>query len=540
MHPALIFLLKLRVRAALRTLIRNLKTPRKAFFIGIAFLWFAFTFGPMLLTSKGGSRSPELFRTLVPMFLFCGCLISFFTSAGDKVIQFQPHEIDILFAAPFSRRNLLTYKLITNSTGTLFTTIIFSIFFYPMTTSWSMTFLGLFLSLTFLQLCTLTFVLIRQTVTEHFYTPLRKSVLSVLGIVVLIGIWQAFPKKIHWPSIPEFRHFLESNPMSTLLAPFKIFAFTITAKTWYPDFLFWGSLSLLFNLVLFAVVLRLDANYLETSMNVSHKIYQRLQRVRSGGSVLDLSKSLTRRWGIPVLPWLGGAGPILWRQLLTLLRNAQMFLFLLVIMAFAMGPAIISMGGKEKGLIYVVFGLLAWITFVFAASMRFDFRGDLDHLPWLKMLPIHPLAITLGEMSGAVLILTGIHIIALFSFSFLIGSLGSIFWTAIFCSIPFNVLLIGVQNLVFLLFPTRLVAATPGDLQQFGRQMAIFFLTFILVIACIGVSAGLGWLSYWFFNNSQTAFSLVFTFFLYLTSIMIVPFVVWAFERFDVSLDTPA
>src|SRR6478609_9425029 len=55
-------------------------------------------------------------------------------------------------------------------------------------------------------------------------------------------------------------------------------------------------------------------------------------------------------------------------------------------------------------------------------------------------------------------------------------------------AMPFNALLFGVENCIFLLAPTR-AAATPGDFQGYGRQILVFFVKGPIILA-VGSVAG--------------------------------------------------
>ena len=44
--------------------------------------------------------------------------------------------------------------------------------------------------------------------------------------------------------------------------------------------------------------------------------------------------------------------------------------------------------------------------------------------------------------------------------------------TAAALAFPFNALLMSTENLIFLLFPSRPAASSPGDFQVLGRQAA--------------------------------------------------------------------
>ena len=71
------------------------------------------------------------------------------------------------------------------------------------------------------------------------------------------------------------------------------------------------------------LVLKLDADYLEAAAAVSQKVYEQLQRIRQGGGLSMPATRGAARLRLPGLPWLGGAGPIAWRQVLISLRTSR-------------------------------------------------------------------------------------------------------------------------------------------------------------------------------------------------------------------------
>ncbi len=74
--------------------------------------------GPQVMMAVMMSDRPELqplrrrdARRSPPPALFAFTLLFVFTSAGEAAVYFTPAEVDFLFAAPFTRRELLYYKL---------------------------------------------------------------------------------------------------------------------------------------------------------------------------------------------------------------------------------------------------------------------------------------------------------------------------------------------------------------------------------------------------------------------------------------------
>ena len=57
--------------------------------------------------------------------------------------------------------------------------------------------------------------------------------------------------------------------------------------------------------------------------------------------------------------------------------------------------------------------------------------------------------------------------------------------------IPFDVLMLGVSNLLFLIYPVRLVQTNAPDFQLMGRMMLLMLLQFLVLIPGSGNSGGL-------------------------------------------------
>src|SRR5207244_3447758 len=156
------------------------------------------------------------------------------------------------------------------------------------------------------------------------------------------------------------------------------------------------------------------------------------------------------------------------------------------------GPAIYFGGSGGGGSAGVIGGMIFWITMMFANLLRFDFRGDVDHIDTLKAMPVPSAAIAAAQLVAPVTVLTGCEVIFLLGLRFALGVDPTILLIGAAFALPFNTLLFAIENLIFLLFPQRMVAVSPGDLQGFGRQMIVFILKMLTLMLGGGIAAGLG------------------------------------------------
>jgi hypothetical protein len=104
-------------------------------------------------------------------------------------------------------------------------------------------------------------------------------------------------------------------------------------------------------------------------------------------------------------------------------------------------------------------------------------------------------------------------------------------------TVPLDLMLMGVENLLFLLFPSR-GAAAPGELAALGRQVVLFLLKLLVVLIAAGIAVGLGALAMAATRVPAVAVSVTFVV-LALEGVGLIPLVALAYTNFDPSTDTP-
>ncbi|HWE03223.1 MAG TPA: putative ABC exporter domain-containing protein [Tepidisphaeraceae bacterium] len=534
-HPALYKLIGLQFGAAGRRMIRGARSPGRVlvFLLGgvICILWLFST----LLTLRHRS-DPNWIRAIMPLALLGICFMTAITSAGDKAIAFTPGEVDQLFPGPFTRRELLGYKLIKSTLAAVLTALVLSVAMFRHARWWPACFFGVFMSLLFVQWFSIALLLGGQAIGTSAHTRIRKFVLLGAGIVFIVGARPWFAAGLHSGKAAVYQ-FRVSPIGHALLAPLDPFGELMTAANALTTLKF-AFVTAIINGALLSIVFMLDAHYVETAIAASERRYAKLQRVRAG-SFLSMGVGKTSQWHLPRLPWLFGAGPIAWRQLTTAARSSRGLLMLLAIVAVGAAPALANVG-PGMNVIQLLLGVMAWLTFLCSSMFSFDFRGDIDHIEAIKALPLRGWAVTIGQLVAPVLLLTIFHFLLLGIAAATIHSRRDILLAAIALALPFNTILFEAENLVFLLFPSRPAAVSPGDFQVLGRKF-IFLLGRMLVVAtaCIVALIPAG-LTYILTGGRLRAATAVCWLFLAAEGAILVPVIAIAFRRFDPSIDTPA
>ena len=540
--------MRLQARAALRRAVRGVRTPRGAIFFGIGLLVFGMWLGPLVFAAVFGSRGhrsgfaadPLEARQVAPALLLLFALASLF-STGDRALSFTPGEVNFLFAAPFTRRQLLGYKLVKSMAGALATGLVLSMVLKRHAFFWLAAFVGAFLSMLLIHLTTTCLVLAGQAVNQRAYNLTRRAVLLVVVALVVVAVGPAFMNRTG-ESVTDvgalLRQFSESPGGRVILAPFQPFGRAFTAES-LSRLLLWGAAAAAVDAAMVALMMRLDANYLEAAAAASERVYERAQRARRGEWAPGIGASggggARKRRRVPPLPWLAGAGPLAWRQLAAVSHKAAG----LLITAAAYGAVVVvAFFADRRGvdLRPIAAPAPVWLTLLLAGALRFDFRGDLDQMAWLKSLPLRPAAVAAGQLVTPVAMLTLVHLTLFASGAVLFPQSASRLAAAAVLALPFNLVLMGVENTAFLLYPAR--PAAPGELGFIGRQVVMFMVKLVVVATACGVAAACGAIVMGLTRSAPAALAVAFAV-LAAEGAGVVAVTGLAFRRFDPSVDTP-
>jgi hypothetical protein len=540
MHPALFTLMKIQARSMLRRMVRGIKSPTGAIFSAIGFLTCFMWLGPGFVAGFLMQRAdPANVRRTAPMAILAFCLLSLRGSASGAGVYFTPSEVAFLFAGPFRRRELLIYKLLKAIISLAIISLILSVGALKFVQWWIAAYVGCFLSLMFITFFSMAVALIAQSVTERAYSHFRRVLLVLILLLFAVAVGGSLGDRLPQGMAGALQSFQDSAVGRCLMAPFAVFGQTLAVESLFPDLLLWGALALGINLMLAALVLWLDADYMEAAVTTSQKIYEQVQRVRRGQRMTSWGGQRTASWRVPRLPRWGGAGSIAWRQLTTALRQSPGFLMALLFIAVGIAVAI-RIGGVPQDVVAIVPGFVIWLTFFFSNMLRYDFRGDLEQMEVLKTLPMRPMAIAVGELVTPVLIITAIQFLMLGS----VAVVSHTAWLQITAAIAFapllNFFLFGVENLFFLLLPTRALVISPADFQSFGRQLVMMIGKMLLFGVCVAVAAVPGGIAYWLSGGSWVALFVTAWIILFVEASAVLPLMAWSFRRFNVSEDGTA
>src|SRR5262249_31527619 len=107
-----------------------------------------------------------------------------------RVFSFRAGEVDFLFPGPFTRRQLLIYKVVGIVASTLFQCLFLSLFLHNWGGILPATYLGAVLIILFFQFLTLALTMLASTIGARAYSRGRRVVLVMLLLIVAAVVYQ--------------------------------------------------------------------------------------------------------------------------------------------------------------------------------------------------------------------------------------------------------------------------------------------------------------------------------------------------------------
>ena len=329
---------------------------------------------------------PSAVTIYLPTVLLTFCIANLIGAAGERAIAFTPAETDFLFPGPFTRRELLLYKIFKGIGAAAISAAVFGTFFWSYAPGWIASYMACFLSLVFMQLLSIAIMLMALNVTERVLNRVRRFILGGILVVLAFAVEPIIAAaKTRDPTL--IAHGLkQSAAVRVLLAPFEVFGTNhcrakCLARRVDVDRIGGRHVRRIVNRGGVP-----DAQYWKHATNASRRRYEMAKQAQSAGWRCARP---TRRLRAPTLPRWNGVGPIAWRQLTTALRQSRGLLTLLVMIGIGAGIFVFSQR-EEGNTIRPTFGVIMWASVMLANSLRFDFRGDIDLIDSLKSLPLAP------------------------------------------------------------------------------------------------------------------------------------------------------
>lgn len=495
MDPALRQLLMLRLRGGLRQRMLQITSLRG--------LLFSLAFGGIiwiLITSNNASDSSlfssaaldrqvlsDQIMTFMPLSMLGLSLLTVVMTTGPT-FHFSPNEINFLFTGPFHRRDLILYKFSAYVAGVALTSVFITIITPPQAGSALAVFIATLLTLVFVQLNSAVINMAGHVLDDSQLARLRRPLIMLFCAFAAIAIIYAWVSPS--PGLIDLLSAFRNSWIGTLiLLPYIAFA-KLYVATSFAQLCLWALVAIAINVALLRAVIVLDGRTVDRSLAENARLSSRWDRIKQGGSFFATQRTEVR--SSRRAPTFGGLGPITFRQTLNAVRNSSKLMGVFVGLAACIAPLASALGapvteGQTITIIYV------FIAFILPRNLICDFRGDLSRMEIYKALPIAPWRICAGQLVVQVLLAYVVVLtIILSAFVFEEPVTAKIAMVLAAFALPLTLLIYALENTVYLLFPTKLVAMGRADFEFLGRSIVEFIAKSILILAAIAASGTVG------------------------------------------------
>lgn len=536
MERSLWLLLRLRFAGWTRRVLRSLRTWKGLLFLLVASL---FVLPPLAMALAPGlliDTQVAVIEQHGPLAMLVYCVLNVLLSSGERAVNYSATEIDFLFAGPYRPRQVLLYKIAGGLIGALLSAALLTVLFHFHTRAIVPAFVGIYLALVMLYVFTISVSLFASTVGALAFDRRRKVLLVVAVGLVGLAFVQVGEGVLHLTPGEILTRMEESRVGRVVVAPFVPFIRAFTAARLWPDLVLWASVCLAIDAAMVALVVALSSRFYEATVLANEKVYERLRRVR-GASAWTAGERF--RFELPMLPRLGGIGPVAWRQgtsatrsLGRLIAGACLFLIPVIIAVIAWDP-----GPGNLALPIMPIAVPVCISLVAPSLIGFDFRPDVGRMDVLKSLPIDPKRLIVGQVMTPVFLMTLAQWLALGVVAAKFRPDTSLCVSVLLLTIPVNLFLFEIDNLFFLWYPADWIPVNSVDFQSLGRQIILTLARVACVGLMIAVAATFGAATYWLFDGRWSVTVAVAWISMLGFDLALLPLLAQAFESFDVAVD---
>ena len=460
--------------------LRRLRQPRYALSAVAAVLYFGMMFGRRALAGGVRRGLPEVFQGIGPEVALVGVgIVVIFLAIGAWAlpgdsggIEFSASEIQFLFPAPLTRRQLLAYKMIRSQAQIFVSSVIMTFVAFPRSK-----FLGVWVAFSVWNTYLLFVAQGRARLRQRGIGFMARVVLAgalLYGFFVLIvhqlgGVdlkllserLKSYAASSFDPVFAPFHH----RPLSILFLIPRLFAMVLFPTTVH-HLLVGAAGLLLLGSIFFLLAARLNVSFEEASIAKARRKAASVQRragQRSGELVsLRAARPLFR---------LAPTGPpeiaIVWKNLTAAVRISGVFVLLIVLAVLAAFGGMFWMNDPNLFMLWgsIMLTLAAVMALGGPMMFRYDLRMDLRRLEVIKSYPIAGPRLVAAEIAAPTAMIVAIQSALLITAVVLLRGAGSksLFVAriaspegviaALLVLIPIVAIQLLIQNAVVIFFP---------------------------------------------------------------------------------------
>ena len=505
-HDGLWLLLRLKLRGTLRKQFRRLRTPSGALFGLLGLGLMVFWIGSLALgwrSGMSGRIEDELRIPAARAIYFCLGLVTLASALNHRGLYVPKDEIERLFSAPVTRRDIVRYRLVVNLGRALLGALILGLAARGSARVPAFGFIGAFVTVATLPVLGQALSILAGDAENRVLGRLPKKTLRTAAFLAGLGVWAVV-----------FSAFVGDGEISELLANLgvdggvgSLFEHPVArwltwplhpwaAMTMAPDlptFAGWMAFCVAFWFALFAGTARLSVDFRELSLATSADVANRIRRARLGGLGASAGRASTRTAGWQV-PWLFGRGPygaIAWRKLLAVVRKARgtVLTSLAVVVFVTVLASSIGSGDIQEaltgGIMIALFG-----TVYLSGLLRFDYRDELDQMQVIKAWPVSPTRAFVAMLMPQVFLISAVVVVAQCTRFSISGGPPMLLFGLIGLQPLLTFTFAALDNMVFLYSPVRYVPGQDSALHHSGRMVVSLIIKGVVLMFVVALVAG--------------------------------------------------
>lgn len=489
MNPGLRYLALAGFRGLLRRTRRRMRTPRGFVVTVLGALLILFLVGTQVaavLLDRGPAPDPGEAAAGFSLVLLAFTALAVVNAEAPF---FWPAEVQFLFPAPVTRRELLVHQ----TTSRLWVQVLSGLWIGALGmrgAPWAVAALATaILSITFINAAGTFASLAKMALAQRVPWAVRalKPALWAAGAGLVYFVHHRSRAVGLADALGDV---LTAAPLHALTLPLRPFGRAFAAEG-PADLLLWSAASAGVIAAVFGASVLMPVDFREASLSASARKLAQWQRVRGRGGPVK-----NRRVYVPTFGFLGTAAPLARRHLYELARAPRPLVGLAFCAALAFFYSVIlpwdagdpDAGPRPLGLAMVV--MVAVFAIFGSGALNLDFRRDADRIAYLRSLPLRAGSLVVGQIFTPVLVLT------LASLALLAGTAAVADWYVRPMTLAFAMLAAGpvawicvaLENWLFLLFPTRV---TPSGTEQnafSGRLFLKMLCKLALLVAVMGAA----------------------------------------------------
>lgn len=543
MNAGLAYLLRASVRGFFRRTGRRLRTFRGFLSTVFGLLLFGLLIVSQVMAMvMDRSPAPDHEETVLAVSVALMVLLIPSLVAADAPF-FWPQEVQFLFPAPVSRRELLLYQMARSSWVQAFSGLWVGLMAMRAAVHPLASLAAGVLAMIYLLALTNLVGLLKLAIGDRLPAGVRASIKPVLSVAALAAGFAFYRRTQGIGFGPAVGEVFASPWFRAAILPARPVGEAFAARSWGEALLWMGVCGGLIAASV-AAVLATRVDFRERSLVSSAKRFERLRRMRSSRAGLSAGTPARRRLSVPALAFLGPAAPLARRQAFELGRGLRVLWSLLFTAGLAFFYVIVMPGfladdaagrlGMTLVVLVVVFPLLA------SGGFSIDFRRDLERMAYLRSLPLRPVAVAVGQVFTAAAVIAGVNVILLACAAALARwrVAPEMALLAAAGAVPVAWLAVTLENWLFLLFPTR-TQADGGQQNAFMGKQILKLLFKSLMLTLVAVAAGgVAFVGGLLAGTWGAAAGVVLTILLACAGATAV--LARAFDSFDLTVDSPA